>query len=269
MGNVNCCDSIMLEGRNDSVFRPSTPGLARKPVPQCPIPARHHINRPEQNKPATRTSHLVPRDINCGGKPVLVQNAGVEPRAEASKPAQINNRIGCTLENGKRRVEIPLHFGTDDSPCRKREHIQNSEMAKLPDTDCANKTFDNSKWMHSKKFTSTNKHDPGPVSFSAQVLRFQDDSALFSCLSARISQRLAAREPFSISADNNSEPRTARDYMVRFIMAEAKVCSRPSTILRHRLLTCIPPSPQVTRPEAIKALEHHHFDAVEAVLALA
>ncbi len=36
-----------------------------------------------------------------------------------------------------------------------------------------------------------------------------------------------------------------------------------------RLLTYIPPSPQVTRPEAIKALEHHHFDAVEAVLALA
>jgi hypothetical protein len=52
-----------------------------------------------------------------------------------------------------------------------------------------------------------------------------DKAVLFHGTECTSVQPLPAREPFSTSADNNTGSRTARDYMVRFIMAETKVCT--------------------------------------------
>ncbi len=164
MGNVNCCDSIMLEGRNDSAFRPS-PGLVRKPAPQCPLPASQQL----KNSSAGRTSYVIPKDKHCEKQKNLVQNARIEPSDRGLNDSQVKDNIGQKLDNGKRRVELPLDFVTDNSPCRKREHFQSIELAKMTDAKFAIKIFENPKSIQSNNSKTPEKIDQSQAIGSAQV----------------------------------------------------------------------------------------------------
>ena len=173
MGNVNCCDSIKLEGRNDSSFRSSTSGLLRKPAPQCPAPAKHLINPSNQNYSGERTCYVTPKEKYCEKqRGDLIQNGLAEPSDQdrGLNASQTKDKIGRTLDNGKRRVKIPVDLVSDDS-CRQREHIQSCEIAKLTGTKFSNTVSEkpeSMQWNNSKTPRQIDRHH---VVCSTQVLQ--------------------------------------------------------------------------------------------------
>jgi hypothetical protein len=154
MGNVNCCDSIMLDGRNESAFRPSA-GLVRKPAPQCLVPARHQINPAVQDDLVKKNDSTLSKDLHGENHKDLVQNVRVDAKSQ-----KVHDKLGQTRENGNRRVDVPSDFLTKNSSWRKRENMQDSAMAKVMDAK-----FRNSLSMQSINSNGKQKFYNSPPSF--------------------------------------------------------------------------------------------------------